>query len=224
MTRVFLVDDHELVRRGIASLIGAERDLEVVGESGTVHDTLPRIAATQPDVVLLDVRMPDGSGIDLCRDIRSQFPYLGCLILTAYDDDAAQSAAVLAGAAGYVLKTVRGSGLLDSIRRVALGETLIPTTVMRRVASSLAPRGADVAGADGVAPEQRRVAAQLGSREREVLALITRGLTNRQIGESLGISEKTVKNHVSHLFVKLGVERRTQAAVLGASLDVTLGG
>ncbi len=203
MRRVFLVDDHEIVRRGVADLINAETDLEVVGEASTVKQALARIAATRPDVAVLDVRLPDGSGIDLCRDIRSAHPAVQCLMLTAYDDDEASYTAVLAGAAGYVLKDIRGQGLLDGIRRVANGESLVAPGVTRRVVEQVST------GKD---------AAELSLRERQVLDQIAAGLTNRQIAEHLGLAEKTVKNYVSGLLAKLGMERRTQAAVYRAGL------
>jgi len=206
MTRVFLVDDHEIVRRGIAELIDRETDLEVVGEAGTVRDALGRVAATRPDVVVLDVRLPDGSGIDLCRAIRSAHPDLPCLMLTAYDDDEASVTAVLAGAAGYVLKDIRGQNLIDGIRRVAAGGTLISAAVSARVRAGLTEPVSSLPGDP----------ADLTLRERQVLELIADGLTNRQIGESLGLAEKTVKNYVSELLAKLGMERRTQAAVYAA--------
>lgn len=205
MTRVFLVDDHEIVRRGVADLINAESDLEVVGEASTARLALGRIAATLPDVAVLDVRLPDGSGIDLCREIRSAYPQIHCLMLTAYDDDEASYTAVLAGAAGYVLKDIKGQGLLESIRKVAAGRNLMDRTVTKRVVeSAVAVRGAE---------------AVLSVRERQVLDLIAEGLTNRQIGEALELAEKTVKNYVSGLLSKLGMERRTQAAVYRAQLD-----
>jgi two-component system, NarL family, response regulator DevR len=202
MKRVFLVDDHEIVRRGVADLINAEADLTVVGEASTVKQALSRIAATTPDVAVLDVRLPDGSGIDLCRDIRSAHPDVACLMLTAYDDDEASYTAVLAGAAGYVLKDIRGQGLLESIRRVAGGEILVDPAVTKRVVER-ATTGTDAA-------------ADLSLRERQVLDQIAAGLTNRQIAEHLGLAEKTVKNYVSGLLAKLGMERRTQAAVYRA--------
>jgi DNA-binding NarL/FixJ family response regulator len=205
MTRVFLVDDHEIVRRGVADLINAESDLEVVGEASTARQALGRIAATLPDIAVLDVRLPDGSGIDLCRDIRSAHPEVHCLMLTAYDDDEASYTAVLAGAAGYVLKDIKGQGLLDSIRRVAAGRTLMDRAVTKRVV-------------DSVTTTAHGPAVDLSLRERQVLDLIAEGLTNRQIGESLDLAEKTVKNYVSGLLAKLGMERRTQAAVYGAQL------
>ncbi len=200
VTRVFLVDDHEIVRRGVAELINAEADLEVVGEAATARQAIGRIAATKPDVAVLDVRLPDGSGIDLCRDIRSAHPTVQCLMLTAYDDDEASYAAVIAGAAGYVLKDIRGLGLLASIRRAALGEQLVDRAVSRRVV------------------ERATLAhdTELGMREGQILNLIAEGMTNRQIGEQLGLAEKTVKNYVSGLLSKLGMERRTQAAVYAA--------
>jgi len=199
MTTVFLVDDHEIVRRGVADLINAESDLDVVGEASTIKQALGRIVATVPDVAVLDVRLPDGSGIDLCRDIRSAYPQVQCLMLTAYDDDEASRTAVLAGAAGYVLKDIRGQGLLESIRRVARGEHLVDPAVSRRVLERVT--------------EVQSV--QLTMRERQILDLIAGGHTNRQIGERLDLAEKTVKNYVSGLLAKLGMERRTQAAVYG---------
>jgi two-component system response regulator DevR len=202
MTRVFLVDDHEIVRRGVAELLEREPDLVVVGEADTVAHALPRIEATSPDVALLDMRLPDGDGIDLCREIRSRHPEIACLILTAYDDDAAAMSAVLAGAAGYVLKNVRGSTIVDDVRAVAAGRSLIDAKLTARVSQQAQREDHD----------DPRFAA-LNLRERQVLALIADGLTNRQIGEQLGLAEKTVKNYVSSLLSKLGFERRTQAAI-----------
>jgi DNA-binding NarL/FixJ family response regulator len=204
-TRVFLVDDHEIVRRGIAGIIDAEHDLEVVGESSTVSQTLGRVTATRPDVVVLDVRLPDGSGIDLCRSILSKFPEMRCIMLTAFDDDQASVAAVLAGASGYVLKDIRGQKLIEGIRAVAAGRALMTRAITDQVVDRLSEPAAQVDG-----PE-------LTLRERQVLQLIADGLTNRQIGERLELAEKTVKNYVSGLLAKLGMERRTQAAVYGAS-------
>lgn len=203
MTRVFLVDDHEIVRRGIAQIIDADPGLEVVGESGTVQGTRGRVSATIPDVVVLDVNLPDGNGVDLCRLIRSDHPEIRCLMLTAFDDDAASMAAVIAGASGYVLKTIRGTDLVDSIHRAARGENLIPTEVSDVVHRRLEARVA----------EAQSPAVELTLRERQALTLIAEGLTNRQIGERLGLAEKTVKNYVSGLLAKLGMQRRTQAAV-----------
>jgi two-component system response regulator DevR len=202
MTSVFLVDDHEIVRRGIADLINREGDLEVVGEAANIRQALVRIAATSPDIAVLDVRLPDGSGIDLCRDIRSEHPNVACLMFTGYDDDEASYTAVLAGAAGYVLKDIRGQNLIDSIRRVARGEILIERSIPRRIL-------------DTIQTEQVH-SANLSLREKQVLELIAEGLSNRQIGERLGLAEKTVKNYVSGLLSKLGMERRSQAAVYQA--------
>ena len=203
MIGVFLVDDHEIVRRGLADLVRSQRDLEVVGEASTMHQAIVRVEATLPDVAVLDVRLPDGSGIDLCRDIRSRMPSVACLILTAYDDDAAVSAAVLAGAAGYILKDIGGARLVDAIRSVANGGSLLGDALVHRVTASIRQRADD---------HDPRLGS-LGLRERQILRLIADGLTNRQIGGELGIAEKTVKNYVSSLLAKLGLERRTQAAV-----------
>ncbi len=208
--RVFLVDDHEIVRRGIADIIDAERDLEVVGEASTAQQALGRVAATMPDVVVLDVRLPDGSGIDVCRSILSSHPGMRCLMLTAYDDDRASYAAVLAGASGYILKDVRGQKLIEGIRAVAAGKKLISRAVSDKVVDSFTvPAPASSA----------QELPELTLRERQVLQLIADGLTNRQIGERLDLAEKTVKNYVSGLLAKLGMERRTQAAVYRARLD-----
>ncbi|HLY33251.1 MAG TPA: response regulator transcription factor [Jatrophihabitantaceae bacterium] len=205
--RVFLLDDHEIVRRGISDLLQAEPDIEVVGEAGTAADAITRIPAAQPQVAILDARLPDGSGIDVCRDIRSAVPSVRCLILTSYDDDEALFAAVMAGAAGYLLKEIRGNGLVDAVRQVAAGKSLLDPTVTERLLTRLRT---------GPAQDQRL--ASLSDREREILTLITDGLTNRQIGERLFLAEKTVKNHVSGLLAKLKMQRRTQAAVFGAEL------
>jgi two-component system, NarL family, response regulator DevR len=206
-TRIFLLDDHEVVRHGIAELLSTVPDFEIVGEAGTVAQTLPRVLAAKPDVAVLDARLPDGSGIDVCRDIRSALPSTYCLILTSYDDQDAVLASVLAGASGYVLKEVRTSGLVDAIRQVALGRSLIDPALIAQVMDRVR------AGT----PTDRRLAA-LSDREREVLELIADGLTNRQIGARLFLAEKTVKNYVSSLLAKLGMERRTQAAVFGAGV------
>ena len=201
--RVFLVDDHEIVRRGIADLLNAEPDIDVVGEASSAAQAVGRIAATVPDVAVLDVRLPDGNGIDVCRDIRSQHPEVRCLILTGYDDDEAINAAVLAGASGYVLKDVRGSGLIEAIRTVAAGRSLIAPALSRRVIEKIETESA----------EDPRLGS-LSLRESQILALIADGLTNRQIGVELGLAEKTIKNYVSGLLSKLGLQRRTQAAIL----------
>ncbi len=202
MIRVFLVDDHEIVRRGIGDLLDAEADIEIVGEAASVSQASGRIGATAPDVAVLDVRLPDGSGIDLCRDIRSQHPDVRCLILTGYDDDEALFAAVVAGASGYVLKDVRGAGLIDAVRAVAAGRTLLDPALTRRASKQMRS-----------APDGDPRFESLSLRERQILALIGDGLTNRQIGERLSLAEKTVKNYVSTMLSKLGLVRRTQAAV-----------
>lgn len=205
--RVFLLDDHEIVRRGIADLLGAEPDIEIVGEAGTVAEAMARIPAARPTVAVLDARLPDGTGIDVCRDIRTQSPEIQCLILTSYDDDEALFTAVMAGAAGYLLKEIRGSSLVDAIRQVAAGGSLMDPKVTGRLLARLR---------DGE-PKDKRVEG-LTARDRDILALIAEGLTNRQIGERLHLAEKTVKNYVSSLLAKLGMQRRTQAAVFGADI------
>jgi two-component system response regulator DevR len=210
---VFLLDDHEIVRRGIADLLEVESDIRVVGEAGTVAEALRRIPAARPDVALLDARLPDGSGIDVCRDIRSASPEVRCLILTSYDDDDALFAAVMAGAAGYLLKEIRGTSLVDAVRQVATGKSLLDPAVTGRLLAQLRDGGQKSAG--------DATLSSLTQRERDVLALITDGLTNKEIGERLFLSEKTVKNYVSGLLAKLGMQRRTQAAVYGANLKRT---
>ncbi|SDS02975.1 response regulator [Microlunatus soli] len=205
--RIFLLDDHEVVRHGISELLAAVPGLEIVGEAATVAEAVPRVLAIRPDVAVLDMRLPDGSGIDACRDIRSAAPATHCLILTSYDDHDAVLSAVLAGASGYVLKEVRTSGLVDAIRQVAAGRSLIDPAVASQVVQRVVTEQSTDPRLKG-----------LSAREREVLDLIADGLTNRQIGERLFLSEKTVKNYTSRLFAKLGVERRSQAAVIGAEL------
>jgi DNA-binding NarL/FixJ family response regulator len=199
---VFLVDDHELVRRGVADLLEADGHIEVVGEAASVEQARGRILATQPDVVLLDVRLPDGSGIDLCRDLRTAAPRVRCIMLTAYDDDEAMTAAVIADAAGYVLKDIRGSRLIECVRTVASGRSALDPALVKAVRDRLRGEGGDPRLAD------------LNPREREVLSLIADGFSNRQIGAQLSLAEKTVKNYVSNLLSKLGLQSRTQAAVL----------
>ncbi|SDI87973.1 two component transcriptional regulator, LuxR family [Frankineae bacterium MT45] len=207
MIRVFLLDDHEIVRRGIAEMLSYEPGIEIVGDAGTAEQALLRIKALRPDVAILDARLPDGSGIDVCREIRSSVPETNCLILTSYDDDDALFSAVLAGAAAYVLKEVRGSNLVHTVREVATGRSLIDPEVSERVLARVR---------DGAATDPRL--AGLSEREREILTLITDGLTNRQIGDRLFLAEKTVKNYVSGLLAKLGMQRRTQVAVFGAEV------
>ena len=205
--RVFLLDDHEVVRRGLTDLIGAEDDIDVVGEAGTAAEAIARITATRPDVAILDARLPDGSGIDVCREVRSALPDTRCLILTSYDDNDAIFAAVMAGASGYLLKETRGSSLVEAIREVAAGKSLLDPSVTERLLTRL--RQGD--------PKDERLAS-LTEREREILNLIADGLTNKQIGERLFLAEKTVKNYVSGLLAKLGYSRRVQAAVYGTEL------
>jgi len=205
--RVFLLDDHEVVRRGLHDLLESEGDIEVVGESGSVKEAIARIPALRPDVAVLDGRLPDGSGIDVCREVRSIDPTIKALILTSYDDDEALFAAILAGAAGYVLKQITGSDLIDGVRRVAAGQSLLDPTLTARVLERVRK-----------GPEVNEELSALTDQERKILALIAEGLTNRQIGERLFLAEKTVKNYVSSILAKLGLERRTQAAVLAAKL------
>jgi two-component system response regulator DevR len=207
VTRIFLLDDHEIVRRGLADLLNGVPGFEVVGEAGTVAEALRRMPAVNPDVAILDGRLPDGSGIEVCRIVREAQPKVRCLILTSYDDDEAIFAAVLAGAAGYVLKQIRGSNLIDAVRQVAAGQSLLDPSVTARVLQRIR---------EGK-QEDARLAA-LNTQERKILILIAEGLTNRQIGERLFLAEKTVKNNVSSLLAKLGMQRRTQAAVFGANL------
>jgi DNA-binding NarL/FixJ family response regulator len=205
--RVFLLDDHEVVRRGLHDLLESEGDIEVVGESGSVKEAIARIPALRPDVAVLDGRLPDGSGIDVCREVRSIDPTIKALILTSYDDDEALFAAILAGAAGYVLKQIAGNDLIDGVRRVAAGQSLLDPALTARVLERVRK-----------GPEVNKELAALTEQERKILALIAEGLTNRQIGERLFLAEKTVKNYVSSILAKLGLERRTQAAVLAAKL------
>jgi DNA-binding NarL/FixJ family response regulator len=207
MIRVFLLDDHEVVRRGLRELLEDAGDIEVVGESGLAAEATARIPALRPDVAVLDARLPDGSGIDVCRDVRSVDPGINALILTSYDDDEALFAAILAGAAGYVLKQIGGHDLVDTVRRVASGQSLIDPALTARVLDRLRH-----------GPQAPSELATLTDREREILGLIAEGLTNRQIGERLFLAEKTVKNYVSSILAKLGLERRTQAAVLASRL------
>ncbi len=206
--RVFLLDDHEVVRAGLKSLLESAGDIEVVGEAGSAQEALSRIPPTRPDVAILDVRLPDGNGVEVCREIRSKHPEIACLMLTSYADDEALMAAIMAGASGYILKQGGGSDLLDGIRRVGGGESLLDPafadSVLRQLRSG---------------PKQDPRIANLTSQERKVLDLMADGLTNRQIAESLYLAEKTVKNYVSNVLAKLGMERRTQAATYAARLE-----
>ncbi|WP_433854595.1 response regulator [Streptomyces kronopolitis] len=205
--RVFLVDDHEVVRRGVRDLLDAEPDIDVVGDAGTAGHALARGPALRPDVAVLDVRLPDGDGVSVCRELRSRMPGLGCLMLTSFDDDEALLDAVLAGAAGYVLKEIKGADLVTAVRTIAAGRSLLDPATTGRLMNGL--RGEDT----GAEPAGDALSA-LSPREREILGLVGEGLTNRQIGKRLYLSEKTVKNYVSRLLAKLGVARRIQAAVL----------
>ena len=206
--RVFLLDDHEVVRRGLADLLALESDLEVVGEAGTMAEALNRIPAARPDVAVLDVRLPDGTGVDVCRDIRSAFPEIRALMLTSYADDEALFDAIMAGASGYVLKDIRGNDLVSAIRSVAAGKSLLDPSATQRVLERLR---------DGQAHDSRLD--ELTEQEKKILELIGEGLTNRQIGERMHLAEKTVKNYVSSLLAKLGMERRTQAAAFIARME-----
>jgi DNA-binding NarL/FixJ family response regulator len=203
--RVILVDDHEIVRRGLADLLSGAPDLQLVGEAAGYHEAVARMPATRPDVAVLDVRLPDGNGIELCRELRSQLPNLRCLMLTSYADDEALLDAVLAGASGYLLKQVLGADLVEALRAVAAGRSLIDPRASRAALARLHNANNDpVAG--------------LTEQERRVLELIGHGLTNRQIAEHMVLAEKTVKNYVSNLLAKLGLQRRTQVAVLATEL------
>ena len=206
--RVFLLDDHELVRRGLTDLLDTESDLEVVGEASSVAEAMVRIPATKPDVAVLDVRLPDGSGVEVCRDIRSDMPDVKCLMLTSFSDDEALFDAIMAGASGYVLKEIRGHHLVDAIRQVASGRSLLDPSLVQKVLERLR-RGNE---------DDERLAS-LSDQERRILELIGEGLTNRQIGEHMHLAEKTVKNYVSSLLAKLGMERRTQAAAFVARME-----
>jgi two-component system, NarL family, response regulator DevR len=207
MIRVFLLDDHEVVRRGLHELLEAEDDIEVVGESGSAQEAARRAPALRPDVAVLDARLPDGNGIDVCRDIRSVDPSIKGLILTSYEDDEALFAAIMAGASGYVLKQIRGTDLVDAVRRIAAGQSLLDPAVTQRVLERIR---------HGV--EEPRELKSLTEQERRIREYVAEGLTNREIAGKMFLAEKTVKNYVSSLLAKLGLERRTQAAVLATRL------
>ena len=207
MIKVFLLDDHEVVREGLRVLLEGAGGIEVIGESGSAEEAAHRIPALRPDVAVLDARLPDGSGIEVCRTVRSVDPGIQALILTSYDDDEALFAAIMAGAAGYVLKEIKGSDLINAVRQVASGNSLIDPTLTSRVLDR-------VRNGPATAPEL----AELTEQELKLLGFIAEGLTNRQIGEQMFLAEKTVKNYVSSILAKLGLERRTQAAVLASKL------
>jgi len=221
---VFLLDDHEIVRRGLVDLLESHDGFRVVGEAGTAAEALRRIPTLAPQVALLDARLPDGSGIDVCREVQVSSPGTHCLILTSYDDDDALFAAVMAGASGYLLKQIRGTSLTEAVAHVAAGHSLIDPALVERLLERIRrPQGADTADGGREHPSGRVGSGRPGSRpgtltdrEQEILTLIAEGLTNRQIGDRLHLAEKTVKNYVSGLLAKLGFERRTQAAVYGA--------
>jgi len=204
---VFLLDDHEIVRRGVRDLLEAEPDIVVVGEAGTASSALARIPALRPDVAVLDVRLPDGDGVSVCREIRSRMPDVACLMLTSFGDDEALFDAIMAGAAGYVLKQIRGTDLIGAVRTVAAGRSLLDPEAASRVMARMRDQA-----------HRSDPLSALTGQERKILELIGEGLTNRQIGERLFLAEKTVKNYVSALFAKLGMERRTQAAAYAARL------
>ncbi|GAB7075098.1 MULTISPECIES: response regulator transcription factor [Streptomyces] len=211
---VFLLDDHEMVRRGVHEMLSTEDDIEVVGEAGTAAEALTRIPATRPDVAVLDVRLPDGSGVEVCREVRSRDESVKCLMLTSYADDEALFDAIMAGASGYVLKAIRGADLLDAVRQVAAGHSLLDPAATARVLERL--RGHGTPGDDD------RLSG-LTEQERRILDLIGEGLTNRAIGERLHLAEKTIKNYVSALLAKLGMERRSQAAAYVARMHAERG-
>jgi DNA-binding NarL/FixJ family response regulator len=211
--RVFLLDDHEVVRRGLKDLLSAEDDIDVVGEAGTAATALARMRAVRPDVAVLDVRLPDSDGISVCREVRSALPATACLILTSFGDDRALLGAIMAGAAGYVLKQTCGSDLVDAVRTVAAGGSTLDSYAARRVMERLRDRmtGGDPLGA-------------LTDQEKRTLELVGEGLTNRQIAERMFLSEKTIKNYVSSVLAKLGMQRRTQVAAFAARLAGQDGG
>jgi two-component system, NarL family, response regulator DevR len=199
--RVFLLDDHEIVRTGLRALLESTDDLEVVGEAGTVAEALTRVPALRPDVAILDIRLPDGSGVEVCREIRSRVPSTACIMLTSYADDEALFASIMAGSSGYVLKQVGGNSLVENVRRVAAGDSLLDPALTERVLKRLRE-----------GPEEEPLLATLTPQERRILDLIAEGKTNRQIAEDMYLAEKTVKNYVSNLLTKLGMQRRSQAA------------
>ncbi|MDY7106381.1 MAG: response regulator transcription factor [Actinomycetota bacterium] len=208
MIKVFLVDDHEVVRTGVKDLLESTGEFEVVGEAGSVAEALRRVPLTKPDVAVLDVRLPDGNGVELCRDLRSDDPSLGCLMLTSFSDDEALFDAIVAGAAGFVLKQIRGTDLVDAVRRVADGQSLLDPAVTARVLERIRH-----------GREEDELMARLTDQERKILELIGDGLTNRQIAGKLYLAEKTVKNYVSNMLAKMGMSRRTEAAAYIARLD-----
>jgi two-component system response regulator DevR len=208
MTRVFLLDDHEIVRQGLRSLIEVEDDLEVVGEASTADQALARVPLYTPDVAVLDVRLPDGDGIEVCRELRSQHPEIACLMLTSFSDDEALFSAIMAGAAGYLLKQIRGTELIEGIRKVARGESLLDPLVTRKVLERIRTPVVEHDELEDLTPQ-----------ERLILDHIAEGKTNRQIADDMCLAEKTIKNYVSNLLAKLGMNRRTEAAAYAARLS-----
>jgi two-component system, NarL family, response regulator DevR len=208
MVRVFLVDDHEVVRRGLVDLLGSDPELEVIGEAGSVREAMVKIPALQPDVAVLDVRLPDGNGIELCRDLLSDLPDLRCLMLTSYTSDEAMLDAILAGASGFVVKDIKGMALAQAIKDIGAGKSLLDNRAAAALMAKL--RGA---------AERKNPLSGLSDQERRLLGLLGEGLTNKQIAARMFLAEKTVKNYVSRLLAKLGMERRTQAAVFASKLD-----
>ena len=203
--RVFLLDDHEIVRRGVRELLESTGTMTVVGEAGTAEEAYGRIPATAPDVAVLDVRLPDGNGVEVCREIRSKHPEIHCLMLTSYSDDEALFDAIMAGADGYVLKQIKTSDLVDAVTKIAAGESLLDPKLSAKVLDRLR---------NGEAEDDRLK--HLTEQERRILALLAEGLTNRQIADQMFLAEKTVKNYVSNLLAKMGMSRRTEAAVYAA--------
>ncbi|WP_340681344.1 response regulator transcription factor [Amycolatopsis coloradensis] len=209
-TKVFLVDDHEIVRRGLADLLGNEPDIEIAGEAASVSEALARIPQSDADIAVLDVRLPDGTGIELCRDLLSTEPELRCLMLTSYADDEALFTAIMAGASGFVLKQVLGNDLVSAIRTIAGGGSLLDSRTTAALMNRIRRER-----------DQNDPTSTLSEQERTVFDLIGEGLTNREIGERMFLAEKTVKNYVSRILAKLGIQRRTQAAVLATELKRT---
>src|SRR5579875_1148014 len=208
MLRVFLLDDHEVVRAGLRGMLEAAEESTVWGEAGTAEEAIRRVPAVRPDVAVLDVRLPDGDGVEVCRELRSRMPELRCLMLTSFADDEALFAAIMGGASGYVLKQIRGTDLVTAVQRVGRGESLIDPTLTDRVLERLRS-----------GPKQDERLARLSEQERRILDLLAEGLTNRQIAERLYLAEKTVKNYVSNLLTKLGMSRRTEAAAFAARIS-----
>ena len=213
LIKVFLLDDHEVVRRGVRDMLESEGDIEVIGEAGTASSALARIPALRPDVAVLDVRLPDGDGVTVCREIRSKMPQVACLVLTSFADDDALMDAVMAGAAGYVLKQIRGTDLVGAVRTIASGQSMLDPRAASQLMERLRGGSGKQDPLEGLTPQERRI-----------LELIGDGLTNRQIGEKMFLAEKTVKNYISALFAKLGMERRTQAAAYAAKVFREQGG